>query len=159
MILEARELLNRCRQLAIELNDLQRSRERLLVSVAAAKSPKIRDPEMIVQFSRDTSDHMADVVAEVTDLDEEINEVREELGTCRARLRRMAKEINRRDLIKILRLYYLSPFKVIRERGTERRELRTWLDVAEIMNLTRDPVMKRKRRLEERIGELIDRGM
>lgn len=156
---EAQELLNGARRMAIYLDELQRNREKLIASVAGAKSPKIRDPEMIVQFSRDTSDHMADVVAEVSDLDDEIEKTREALRSRRERLRKMIRRINRRDLIRIMRLYYLSPFKVIRERGTERRELRTWNDIAEIMNLTRDPVMKRKKKLEEKVDELIRAGM
>ena len=156
---EAQELLNDARRMAIYLDELQRNREKLIASVAGAKSPKIRDPEMIVQFSRDTSDHMADVVAEVSDLDDEIEKTREALRSRRERLRKMIRRINRRDLIRIMRLYYLSPFKVIRERGTERRELRTWNDIADIMNLTRDPVMKRKKKLEEKVDELIRAGM
>ena len=156
---EAQELLNGARRMAIYLDELQRNREKLIASVAGAKSPKIRDPEMIVQFSRDTSDHMADVVAEVSDLDDEIEKTREALRSRRERLRKMIRRINRRDLIRIMRLYYLSPFKVIRERGTERRELRTWNDIADIMNLTRDPVMKRKKKLEEKVDELIRAGM
>lgn len=156
---EAQELLNGARHMAIYLDELQRNREKLIASVAGAKSPKIRDPEMIVQFSRDTSDHMADVVAEVSDLDDEIEKTREALRSRRERLRKMIRRINRRDLIRIMRLYYLSPFKVIREHGAERRELRTWNDIADIMNLTRDPVMKRKKKLEEKVDELIRAGM
>lgn len=156
---EAQELLNGARGMAIYLDELQRNREKLIASVAGAKSPKIRDPEMIVQFSRDTSDHMADVVAEVSDLDDEIEKTREALRSRRERLRKMIRRINRRDLIRIMRLYYLSPFKVIREQGAERRELRTWNDIADIMNLTRDPVMKRKKKLEEKVDELIRAGM
>lgn len=156
---EAQELLNGARHMAIYLDELQRNREKLIASVAGAKSPKIRDPEMIVQFSRDTSDHMADVVAEVSDLDDEIEKTREALRSRRERLRKMIRRINRRDLIRIMRLYYLSPFKVIRKHGAERRELRTWNDIADIMNLTRDPVMKRKKKLEEKVDELIRAGM
>ena len=163
---EAQELLTGVRRMAIELDALTRSREELFQSVAGAKSPKTRDPEMCVQFSRDTSDHMADVVAELSDLDREIAQIREILQADRARLRRMMKRIGRnkdvknaRDLEKILRLYYLSPFKIVRERGAERRELRTWFDVANIMCMTRDPVMKRKRILEEKVDELIASGM
>lgn len=156
---EAQELLTGVRRMATELDALQRNREELIASVAGARSPKIRDPEMIVQFSRDTSDHMADVVAELSDMDGEIRQTREILQADRARLRRMMRKISNRDQQKILRLYYLSPFKVVHERGAERRELRTWYDIATIMNLTRDPVMKRKRKLERRIDELIKAGM
>lgn len=156
---EARALVDGVRKMAVELSDMQRCREELFASVAGAKSPKTRDPGMSVQFSRDTSDHMADVVAELADLDKEINQVREILNADRARLRAMLRKIKNRDERKILRLYYLSPFKIIWEGKAERRELRTWFDIEEILGLTRDPVMIRRRKLIQDLDRLISAGM
>lgn len=168
---QAQELLYGVRRMAIDLEDMKASREKMIESVAGAKSPKIRDPEMIVQFSRDTGDHMADIVAEFADMDRDITRMRDALEKDRERLRRMARKIDRRDLLTVLRLYYLAPFKIVkvtvsekrgmkvRERTVTRREPRTWTDIAEIMNITRDPVMKRKRKLEKAIDEMIKQGM
>lgn len=162
---EARELLDGVRRMAIEMETLTRCREELFASVAGAKSPKTRDPGMSVQFSRDTSDHMADVAAEIADLDREIEQTKKILEADRKRIRAMLMKIKNRDEQKIARLYYLSPFKIVFEtRGknrkqTSRRVERTWGDVEELLGLTHDPVMKRRRKLIEKMDGMIAKGM
>lgn len=163
---EARELLDGVRRMAIEMETLTRCREELFASVAGAKSPKTRDPGMSVQFSRDTSDHMADVAAEIADLDREIEQTKKILEADRKRIRAMLLKIKSRDEQRIARLYYLSPFKIVfaEPRGKNRKRVarrveRTWGDVEELLGLTHDPVMKRRRKLIEKMDKLITKGM
>lgn len=149
---EARQLLQGMRDAVIEMKTLIERRDALEASVAGAKTTKTRDPEMNVQHSRDISDHMGEVAAEVVDMDTDIRRLRYILEADRQRARQIIPFLER-DERTIVRLYFLWPVK-------ETGELRTWQEIEELMHLSHTAVMQRRRKLMASVDRIIEeRGL
>lgn len=146
---EARELLQGMRDAMQEMRTLIERRDALEASIAGAKSTKTRDPEMNVQHSRDVSDHMGEVAAEVVDLDADISRLQRILEADRQRASRIIPYLGR-DEREIVRLYFVSPVK------NKAGDLRTWQEVEELMHLSHTAVMQRRRKLIADVDRIIE---
>lgn len=145
---EARELLQGIRDAEAELGMLRMRRDSLQASIARAKSIQPRDPDMNVQTSRDTNDHMGEVAAEIVDIETDMARLGRILIADRQRVHNIIPHLGR-DEREIVRLYYLRPVK------NKSGDLRTWQDVEELMHLSHTAVMQRRRKVFDDVDRII----
>lgn len=146
---EAKELLQGMRDAQAELGMLRLRRDSLQASIARAKSIQTRDPDMNVQTSRDTCDHMGEVAAEIVDIETDMKRLERILRADRQRVHHIIPYLGR-DEREIVRLYFLRPVK------NKAGDLRTWQDVEDLMHLSHTAVMQRRRKVFDDVDRIIE---
>lgn len=146
---DARELLQGMRDAQAELCMLRMRRDSLEASIAGARSLQPRDPDMNVQTSRDTNDHMGEVAAEIVDIETDMKRLERILRADRQRAHHIIPYLGR-DEREIVRLYFLRPVK------NKAGDLRTWQDVEDLMHLSHTAVMQRRRKVFDDVDRIIE---
>ena len=144
---DAHELLQGMRDAIAELILLGSRKDSLEASITAAKSEK---QKLDVQKPVEGYDYLAEVAAEILDIEADIKRLGQIIEADRQRARRIMQHLEK-DSREIVRLYYLFPVK------DAAGNLRTWKEVEELMNLSHTAVMKRRRKLFKDVNKIIEK--
>ncbi|MBP3882477.1 MAG: hypothetical protein J6E40_09965 [Lachnospiraceae bacterium] len=144
---EAHELLQGMRDATAELILLRFRKDSLQASVAAANSENLK---LEIWKPAEGYDYLAEVTAEIADIEADIMVMERIIEAGRQRVRRIIPHLDK-DNREIVRLYYLFPVK------DAAGNLRTWKEVEDLMKLSHTAVMKRRRKLFDDVNRIIDR--
>ena len=144
---EAHELLQGMRDATAELILLRFRKDSLQASVPAANSENLK---LEIRKPAEGYDYLAEVTAEIADIEADIMVMERIIEAGRQRVRRIIPHLDK-DNREIVRLYYLFPVK------DAAGNLRTWKEVEDLMKLSHTAVMKRRRKLFDDVNRIIDR--
>ena len=141
------ELLQGMRDAAKELILLGSQKDSLQAIITAARYEK---PKPGVQKSAEGCDYLAEVAAEILDIETDIKRLGQILEADRQRVRRIMQFLEKESL-EIIRLYYLFPVK------DAAGNLRTWREIEELAHLSHTGAMKRRRKLFKDVNKIIEK--